>query len=181
MALKQNSILVKFKIAFHRYEIKTIPMKIHSWSNAINHKLFPKNTSDAIDDLFISLHALSNNLDEWFQSDKLPQKTLFLNETKEELEQWKLWIENIFQSYQSNFGYPLSNHIEDELKQHINNLEDIINKHEDYSKQKNLSIEDRIKLYRIVGSYQGLSYTMIAYASATEKIDWSHWQEEVFA
>jgi len=179
----QNGILLKLKIAFYRYEIKTLPLKIRSWTAAINHKHFPENTPDTIDDLLISIHALSNSFDEWFQSNSLPQTSLLLDETKKELDNWRVGIESVFQSYKNNFNSVLSNNMQDVLNQHIRNLEDIVNRHAKQIQEAKVTVseEDKKNLYRLVGSYQGLSHALISYASIAEQINWKHWEEEVFA
>ena len=183
---KQNvpqTIWTKLKIAFYRYELKTLPLKIYSWSNAINHKLFPNNTPESITDLLLGLHSLSNSLEEWFESNHLPQTPFLFNKTTEELEKWRVGIEDVFQSYQYNFDGSLSSRVQESLNQHILNLEAIINTHakEIEKVKENISEQEKENLFRLVGSYQGLSLALISYTSITEQIDWQHWQEEVFA
>ena len=180
---KPQNIWTKFKIAFYRYELNTLPPKIHSWSNAINHKHFPNNKPETITDLLLSMHTLSNSLDEWLKSNILPQTPLMLNETKEELEKWRAGIEDVFRHYKHNFDSSLSSNMQAALNQHIKNLEAIINKHvtEITQVKENVSEQEKENLFRLVGSYQGLSLALISYASIAEQIDWKHWEEEVFA
>ncbi len=178
-----QSITTKFKIAFYRYELKTLPSKIHSWSNAINHKHFPNNTPEAIADLLLSMHSLSNNLEDWFEANNLPQTPLLFNKTTEELEKWQAGIEDVFRHYQHNFDGLSSSRIQASLNQHVSHLETIINTHVKEIEQLKEQVTEQEKehLFRLVGSYQGLSLALTSYASSAEQIDWAHWQEEVFA
>lgn len=180
---KPQSIWTKFQVAFYRYEVKTLPPKIHAWSNAINHKNFPNNTPEAIADLLLTLNALSNSLEEWLRSNNLPQTPLMFTETKEELEQWRKGIESIFQNYTHHLDSSLSHNMHNALSLHIKNLEEIINKHgrEIKEAKKSVSEEDKANLFRLIGSYQSLSYALISYASMAEKIDWKQWEEEMFS
>ncbi len=179
--MDQQSIWMKFKITFHRYELKTLPFKMRSWTVAINHKHFPKNTPDEIEDMLISLNALSNNFDEWFKSNSLPQTALMLDDTKKELEAWRNGIESVFQSYANNINRALSDSMQEALSKHVKNLEEIVNRHAQWIKEANFTEEEKENMYRLIGSYQGLSHALIAYGQEAEKIDWKHWEEEVFA
>ncbi|OEU67476.1 MAG: hypothetical protein BA867_06910 [Desulfobacterales bacterium S5133MH16] len=178
---EKRTILMQFKIAFHRYELKTLPPKIKAWSAAINHKDFPDNSPDVIDDLLINIHALSNSFDEWFESNDLHQRTVILNETKAELTTWCKGIESVFQGYYTDLNSSLSKQMEETLTSHIRALESIVNEKSESIKQLNATPQDKENLYRLIGSYQGLSLSLISYASAAEQINWKHWEEEVFA
>jgi len=104
-----------------------------------------------------------------------------LNETKRVLEKWRRGIESVFRRYKHNFDSSLSNSMQVSLKQHISHLEEIINKHSKVIKQASLSQQEKENLFRLMGSYQGLSLALISYASIAEQINWKHWEEEVFA
>jgi len=181
--IDQYSIWMKFKIAFYRYELKTLPAKIKSWSAAINHKHFPENSPETIEDLLISLHTLSSSFDEWFLSNSLQQTPLMFNETKEELDNWRRGIEGVFRNYKHNYDSSLSNPMQEALNQHIRNLEEIVNRHAKQIEESkgSLSEQEKMNLFRLVGSYQGLSHALISYASIADQINWQHWEEEVFA
>ena len=179
--MDQTGIRMKFKLAFHRYELKTLPFKMRSWLAVVNHKLFPRNTPDEIGDMLINLNALSNSLDEWFKSSNLPQTPLILDETKEELRKWKSGIESVFQSYIHNLNSVLSDSMQEGLNRHIRTLEEIFNSHSRLIKKANFTAEEKENMFRLIGSYQGLSHALISYAQVAENIDWKHWEEEVFA
>ena len=182
---QQKGLWIKLKIEFYRYELKNLPLKIKSWSAAIDHKHFPKNTPDTIDDFLISIHVLSNSFDEWYKSNQLHQTPLMLNETKEELDLWRRGIEDIFHSYKNNLDSSLTNRMQNALSQHIINLEKIVNSHtkeiEEADIRKEFTDQEKENLFRLMGSYQGLSQSLIAYSLIVEQIDWAHWEEEVFA
>jgi len=181
--MEQKSIWMKFKIAFYRHELKTLPRKIHAWTVAINYKHFPKNTPDMIDNMLLSLHTLSNSFDEWLKSNDLTQTPLMFEETRKELEQWRRGIESVFQNYMHNLDSSFSHHMQEGLTLHIRNLEEIVNRHTEEIEQGKTSAseEEKENLFRLVGSYQGLSHALLSYASIAEKLDWAHWEEEVFA
>ncbi len=179
--ISKSSILLKFKIAFYRYEVKTLPFKLPLWSSAIDHQYFYKNTPDAVGDLLLSLHALSNSFEEWLNANHLLQRYITIDNVQNELENWEKSIERIFQGYTHNLDNMLYNNIQKDLNRHIKTLEDIINCHTKEIKEKNLSKVDKEHIFRLIGSYQGLSLALISYASIAEQIDWTHWEEEVFA
>ena len=178
---KKSSILRKFKAAFYRHELRTLPLNIQSWSKAISHKDFPDNHPDEIDDLLLNIYSLSNSLEEWISSTHLQQTKFMLSETKEELAKWNRGIESVFKGYYNDLDSSLSRQIEDALKNHITSLETIINKYSERIKQIDISAQEKENLFRLMGSYQGLSLALISYASAAEQINWKHWKEEVFA
>ena len=90
-------------------------------------------------------------------------------------------MESVFRSYKNNFDSSLSNSIQNGLSQHLRNLEKAINKNPERIKQANMSGQEKESLYRLIGSYYGLSLAFISYASIAEQINWKHWEEEVFA
>jgi hypothetical protein len=171
----------KFKIAFYRYELRTLPLKIKAWSKAINPKGYPENSADEIEELLMNIYSLSSSLEEWLISNRLPQTELILTETREELAKWDRGIERIFKAYYNDLDSTLSKRIEDALMHHINTLESIINKHDTYIKQLDISPQEKENFYHLLGSYLGLSRSLISYAAAAEQINWKHWEEEVFA
>jgi len=180
---EKPGVIRKFKIAFHRYEIRTLPLKIKSWSKAINPKHFPENTPDKIGDLLLGIATLSQSIEEWVSSNTLPQTKHLLSETKQELSKWNRGLERIFRDYHNDLGSALSSQVESDLKNHIATLEDVINRHSGYIEEMKASVSDQEKenLFRLVGSYHGLSLSLISYASVTERISWKHWEKEVFA
>jgi len=171
----------KFKTAFYRYELRTLPLKIKAWSKAINHKHYLHNSIDEVDDLLVNIYSLTSSLEEWLIASHLSQTNLILTETREEFAKWHTGIEGVFNDYNNNLDCALSTRMEDALKHHINTLESIINKHDTYIKQLDISAQEKENLYRLVGSYLGLSNSLISYAAATEQINWKHWEEEFFA
>ena len=60
-------------------------------------------------------------------------------------------------------------------------LETIVNKNTKRIKLLEITADEKENFYRLVGSYQGLSLSLISYATAAEQINWNHWEEEVFA
>ena len=171
----------KIKTAFYSYELRTLPLKIRSWSQAINHKNYPKNSPHDIDELLINILSLSYSIEEWISSNRLPQTKHMLSDTKKELGEWNKGIKNVFQDYYNDLDSSLSVQVEEVFNRHIFTLESIVNKNKVLIKQLDVTAQERENLYRLMGSYQGLSLSLISYAAAAEQINWKHWQEEVFA
>jgi len=138
-------IIGKFKIAFHRYEIRTLPLKMKSWSRAINHKHFPTNTTDEIDYLLYAIISLSDSIEEWIRSNGLPQTKYILGETKEELSKWNRGIESVFKNYHDDLDSSLSGQAELDLKNHITTLEEVINQHSDYIEKMKTNVSSQEK------------------------------------
>ena len=178
---EKKGMLRKFKIAFYSYELRTLPLKIKTWSNVINHKNYPENSTDEIEDLLINIYSLSNSIEEWLESSRLHQTKLILTETREELAKWHRGIESVFKGYCNDLDSSLSKQIEDVLKRHITTLESIVNKNNMQIERLDVTAQEKENLYRLMGSYQGLSLSLISYATVAEQINWKHWEEEIFA
>jgi len=177
---QKKGMLRKFKIAFYSYELRTLPPKIKAWSKAINHKNYPENSANKIEDLLVGIYTLSNSIQEWLISSRLHQTELILQETIEALAQWKKGIEGVFKSYSKDLNSLFSTQTEDALKKHTTIMETIINKHSDQIKLLDIPTQEKENLYRLVGSYQGLSYSLISYSKVAEQINWQHWEEARF-
>ena len=177
----KRGIFRNFKIAFHRYELRTLPLKIKSWSKAIKHKDYPENSPDKIDDLLLNIATLSYSIEEWFLSSRLHQSKLILPETIEELAKWSRGIGSVFKGYYSDLDSSISRQMEEDLKIHMTTLEAIVNQNLEYIKQLRVTSQEKENFYRLMGSYYGLTNSLISYAGVAEQINWKHWEEEVFA
>ncbi|RLA22672.1 MAG: hypothetical protein DRQ62_07605 [Gammaproteobacteria bacterium] len=178
---QNKGLWAEFKTAFYRYELRTLPLKIKAWSKAINHKHFPNNSVDEIDELLMNIYSLTSSLEEWFIASHLQQPKHILTETREELVKWHAGIERAFKDYNHNLDSSLSTQMKNALLHHATTLESLINKHQAQIKQLDISEEEKENFYRLVGSYLGLNRSLISYATAAEQISWNHWKEEFFA
>ncbi len=171
----------ELKTAFYRYELRTLPLKIKAWSKAINHKHYPNNSVDEIDDLLVNIYSLTSSLEEWFIASRQQLPKHVLTETREELTMWHTGIKHAFKDYNNDLDSSLSTQMESVLIHYTKTLESIINKHEAQIKQLDISVQEKEDFYRLVGSYLGLNRSLISYATAAEQINWKHWEEEFFA
>ncbi len=178
---RKKGVLRKFKIAFYRHELRTLPLKIKAWSKAINYKDYPESSVDMVEDLLVHIYSISNSTQELLTSSRLQQTELMSQETIEELAQWKKGIEGGFKSYSQDPGSLSSWQIEDALKKYTTAMETLINEHWDHIKLLDITTQEKENLFRLLGSYQGLSYSLISYATAAEQINWQRWEEARFA
>jgi hypothetical protein len=59
-------------------------------------------------------------------------------------------------------------------------METRINRTLSLAEARELGEEDYVNFYRLLGSYRGLSETLVGYTKLAQRINWSQWEEARF-
>ncbi len=90
-------------------------------------------------------------------------------------------IQSVFRNYKIDLDIILSHQMRDALSLHIEKLEELINKNTTYFQTLDITSQEKENFYRLVGSYQGLSLSLIAYAELIQQIEFKDFEKEFFS
>ena len=176
----RHAFAYTYKIAFHRYELRTLPRKLSLWGGQINRQSFPGNTTEETDALIRGLAGLSYRLHQFEEMGRLSSERLLVPEL---IEAMQLWQQAMQKGFTQTSGGELVGTAEDlasSLEARMRHVEKII-RDIDPSVSSGLKKEEVENLYQVLAVYRGVAQAAIDWVAAAEKVDWSHWNEERFA
>jgi uncharacterized membrane protein YccC len=174
------SALAQWKIAFYRYEMKSLPGKIVVWSKAIDQDKFSSNKPDQVQSLVTTLQGLVYRIEYLLEIRESYQGEALTREIKQSLHDWREDIESLLVEWSTNPGSESATDLEQRLAAGLSVLEQHIDAIIEQPGRKTLSAEDGENFYRLLGAYRGVSEAAVAYAGNAATIDWADWNEEKF-
>jgi uncharacterized membrane protein YccC len=177
----EPSALERYKTDFYRHELQTLPTKIGAWGKAINHKAFPNNTAEQVQALVISLQTLVYRIEELVDVSDNPQGEPLDRTMGEEFRAWRAGIESTFGEWSTSPETDPGAGLQERLTTWLAGLEAQINRTIQQNSTAVLDDREGEGLYRLLGSFRGVSTATVAYAGIAATLDWDEWQEEVFS
>jgi uncharacterized membrane protein YccC len=168
------------KMMLYQNDILELPQKLAAWGGQIDHRLFPGNTPEQIQTLVNSLQALSLRIKDLLNTREKPQSTLLVRQLIDDVRTWRMAIEALFKRWSDNPATELNVDIQERLALTLTAMETRIDQTLTLAEQGELRPEDYENFYRLMGSYRGLSESVVAHAKLAEGIDWAQWKEERF-
>jgi len=132
--------------------------------------------------LVASLYALANRIKDLVEAHDYPQTELVKKRLLDDLRAWHQVIDARLQRRAEDptqFIEPIAD-VRERLAARLGGLEASIAEMFAQSGKGELSSADYKNLYRLLGSYRGLSEAAIGYAQLAEGIKWAQWQEARF-
>jgi hypothetical protein len=171
----------RWRIAFYRHELATLPDKIGAWGKAIDHKLFPNNTPEQVNALLASLQTIVYRTEALLDVGDGPQAVFIAWEIGGDIRAWHAAIETTFNKWARNPEVDPVADLREPLAAMLARLEERIDEALDASDGEAFSEADGENFYRLLGGFRGVSEAAVAYAEVAGTIDWAQWREEVFS
>lgn len=175
-----TSWLERWRVAFHRRQLRSLPAKLATWSNAIDRSLFPDNTAEQVQGLVTSAQTLVYRLDQFLDADAVRQDEILGRELRDNIDLWHTSLEATFDKWARNpEAEPvaaLRQRLEAGLLRLEHRIKEALNR-----AGSDVSQEEGENFFRLLGGYRGVSEAALAYAGAAQTINWSHWREERFS
>ncbi len=168
------------KMMLYYNDLMELPQKLAAWGGQIDHRLFPGTTPEQVQTLVDSLHALAYRIKYLGNARKNPQSTLLVRELIDEVRAWRMAIEALFQRWSENPATEPDVDLQERLALKLNAMETRINQTLTLAEQGELGEVDYKNFYRLIGSYRGLSESVVAHAKLAGGIDWTQWKEARF-
>lgn len=98
------SIVERWKIAYYRHEMNSLPGKIGVWSKAIDQSKFSSNKPDQVQRLVTTLQELMYRIEYLLEARETGQAESLAREMKQSVHAWRESIESIFVKWSENPG-----------------------------------------------------------------------------
>jgi uncharacterized membrane protein YccC len=175
------TFMERWKTAFYRHELQTLPAKIGAWGKTINHKHFPNNTPEQVQALVTSLQTLVYRIEELLEAGDTRQAEPLGRAMGEDVRAWRAGIESTFSGWSSSPEAEPATGLQERLATWLTGLEKRIGETFEQTDTGALSDQGRENFYRLLGGCRGVSEAAVAYAGAAGTIDWADWRKEVFS
>jgi uncharacterized membrane protein YccC len=174
------TFMERWKIAFYRHELKTLPAKIAAWGRSINKKHFPNNTPEKVQALVDGLQILVYRIEELLEAGDTHQAQSLARAMGDDLRAWRAGIETTFGKWSSSYAGEPAAGLQERLATWLSGLEKRIGAALQQTDTQALGERDAESFFRLLGGMRGVSAAAVAYAAVAGTIDWEEWREEVF-
>ena len=166
--------------AFHAREIAMLPDKLGAWLPHINTGLLSDTSPAQLQELVSSMQSLTYRMQQLLEERGNPQAQFLVEELQEDFRSWRLGIQDSFQNLSRTPVIEEWQAICAQLEGFTESLERRIKERLDRASEKQLTEQDAINFYLLLGACQGVSEALVNYAGSANVIDWVGWREERF-
>jgi len=177
---QRQSWTVRWKMALYRNDLLELPQKLGVLGGQIDHRLFPGATPEQVQTLVNSLQALALRLKDLVDVRRYPQATLLVRELLDDMRVWRLAIEELFQNWSEDPASEPDGDLQSRLAAKLKEMETRISRTLSRAEQGELSDEDYRNFYQLIGSYRGLSESIVEHTKLTGSFDWRELKEARF-
>ncbi len=172
----------RWQAIFYRNSLLELPSKLAWYAQSIDYRAFPANTPERVQALVSSLYDLAFRIRDLVEAREQPHSELAVNRLREELRAWHQIIDRRLQSRADDPAQLVepSANLRKRLAARLDRLEASVEELFAQADKGELSTADRRNLFRLLGSYRGLSEAEIGSAQLAEEINWAQWQEARF-
>ena len=171
----------RWRIAFHRRELQTLPAKITAWGRAIDRTKFPANTPEQVQGLVTSLQTLVYRLNELQDAGDREQAASLTQMLGEDIQAWRTAIEDTLMKWSHHPDVHAATDLQGRLAKWLDSLEKRIEAALDQTDTTKLSPEEGQHFFRLLGGIRGVTAAAVGCAGSASTIDWKQWREERFS
>ena len=177
-----KGITARWRSVLYQNDLLELPGKLAAYGKQIDYRAFPDNTPEQVQTLVASLYALANQIKDLVEAGDYPQAELVQKRLLDDLRAWHQVIEARLQRRADDPTQYIepSADVRKRLTDRLAGLEASIEEIFTRSDNGELSTADYDSLYRLLGSYRGLSEAAIDYAQLADGINWAPWREARF-
>jgi hypothetical protein len=170
----------RLKTVLYQQDLLDLPQKLSVLRGQIDYRLFPGATPEQVQALVNSLQALALRLKDLVDVREVPQATLLVRELLGDMRAWRMAIEKLFQNWSDDPESEPDGDLQNRLAVKLDEMEKRINRTLSLAEQRELSEEDYRNFYRLIGSYRGLSESIVEHAKLARCLNWGEWKEGRF-
>jgi hypothetical protein len=177
-----QGIARRWQAAFYGRDLLALPDKLAASAQEIDYSAFPANTPEMVQALVSSLYDLAFRLRDLIEARGSAEERRVEERLLDDL---GAWHQVLVARLQSRAGDPAltglsCGDLRDRLAARLASLEAAIEAAFSREGEGAMSGAERRHLFRLLGSYRGLSEAEIGTAQLAEHINWAQWQESRF-
>jgi len=174
----KKGIAALWKTVLYRNDLLELPGKLAEYSRQIDYGVLAGTRPQQVQALVASLYGLAHRVNDLIEARGLPQADLVKQHLLDDLRDWREVIEERLRlrADPTQAMRPLAHR----LAARLTRMEARVSETFVMVGEGVLSTEDYRNFYRLLGSYRGLSETLVAYATEADGIDWARFREERF-
>ena len=170
------SLYQRLRLAYHQQELQLLPAKLGIWGGAIDSSEFPDAAPANIQAVVTTLESLTYQVEDLCVLRRHPEVDSSIVVLRSDIREWRLALMKVFtiladgQLPQKDLAAKLASRMES-ITVHT---EEII------EQGRVIKVEDKQKLYRLLGGFRRLSQEVVVYAGVAGQINWSDLHREHF-
>jgi len=169
-----------WKSASSRNDLLELAQKIHTWSQLIDYRSFPRNTPEQVRLLVWNVYGLAFRINALVDARDEPQAELLVAKLGSDMGSWRVSLQDLFKSWAKEPDARTQANLHERLGQRLVATEERLGGLLNLEERQQLSDADYRNFYRALGSYRGLSEVVVEYANSAAALDWAHWREARF-
>lgn len=160
--------------------LRHLPARLGQICQGIDYRGWSTGSRDQLQALVGSLHALNTRLLAVEEAHRDPQLDRVATSLQDEIETWRGSLVTLLRGWADLAPSPKDAHVTERLKLGLARIEAGVGEALDSLEGERPNNDVRLSLYRLLGSYRGLSEAILAHATVRDGIDWSRWHEARF-
>jgi uncharacterized membrane protein YccC len=177
---KKAGIVERLRLKLYQNDILGLGQKLSVAGGQIDQQLFPANTSEQVQRLVNSLGALALRLKDLVDAREYQQARLLMQKLLDDVKAWRIAIEALFKNWSADPTYEPDSDLQNQLAAKLKGMEIRINQTLSQAEKGELREEDYKNFYHLIGSFRGLSESVVEHAKLSAGINWGEWKEARF-
>jgi uncharacterized membrane protein YccC len=165
---------------YYNNDLLAIPPKLAKWGQRIDYRTFSNPSPEQVQALVTSLQALAYRIKALVEARQYPQSELLVRQLHDDLRSWRIRVENLFHRWSENPTDTPENDLQERFAKKLVTMEERIKETVDPASPGSLNEEDYENFYRLLGSFRGLSESVVGHARLAEQFDFTQWREARF-
>ena len=166
--------------AFHLHEVMTIPRKLASWGGGLSRDALDKTSPAQLQAILNSLETLGWHVQELTAAREEVSSNAIPHDLNNDLQAWRTSIEMLFARFSSKPDAEDHATLRKALDGLLERIEEGIEETLDSADSRNLTPENEMNVYQLLGAYRGLSEALVTYASCANYVNWPRLAEDRF-
>ncbi|MDJ0610954.1 MAG: FUSC family protein [Kiloniellales bacterium] len=172
----------RLKATLYKNDLIELSRKLAAHAKQIDSRSFPDNPPEKVQALVDSIGAVAFRVKELLDARKAPQAEFAVRELLDDLRAWRLAIKEQIHLWVEDpeAAARQATDLQARLNQRLEKLEARIEKTFQKAGEGDLTAEDHEHLYRLLGSFRGLSEAGLNFVGIARGINWGQWREARF-
>ncbi len=179
---EKKSLLDRWKMVYYRADLLSLAQKLSLWGGKIDPRLLPADNPEQVQALVTSLDAFALRVKALAETRDLQQADQLGQALLSDMRAWRLVIQDHLRLWADNPSLVRgrSAEMQERLTARLARLEERFEAVFLEIGEGQLSNRDYENIYRLLGSFRGLSEAGLGYARLAEQVNWARWQEARF-